>query len=133
MTFLLDTDTCVFWLRGHEAVRNQLITVRPENIAVSIITVAKLRYGAACSTHPEPNHRAIDDFISGVVIFGVDTETAHRFGDIKADLRRRGMLIEDSDLIIAATACAHDLTLVTNNLAHFQRIPGLRLENWVQG
>ena len=75
MTFLLDTDTCVFWLRGYETVRKHLIAAKLENIAVSIITVAELRYGAVCSTHPE-QHRAIDDFIGGVTVFGVNAETA---------------------------------------------------------
>ena len=132
MTFLLDTDTCVFWLRGYETVRKHLIAAKLENIAVSLITVAELRYGAVCSTHPEQNHRAIDDFIGGVTVFGVNAETARSFGDIKANLRQRGMLIEDFDLIIAATACTHNFTLVTNNLAHFLRISGLHLENWGQ-
>ncbi len=64
MKYLLDTDTCVFGLRGRASVRDRLAAVSPEETALSIITLAELRYGASCSTHPEANHRAIDDFVS---------------------------------------------------------------------
>ena len=98
MKFLLDTDTCVFWLRGQVSVRNHLAAVAPEEVALSVITLAELRYGAACSARPESNHQAIDDFISALSVLEVASEIAHVFGD------------QD----------------------HFSRIPGLRLENWVQ-
>ena len=68
MKFLLDTDTCVFWLRGRESVRSRLVAGDPEVTSISVITLAELRYGAACSSHPEANHHAIDDFVSGVAI-----------------------------------------------------------------
>lgn len=132
MTFLLDTDTCVYWLRGQSTVRDRLTAVASEEIAISIITLAELRYGADCSARPEDNHRAIDDFISGLAVVGVDPDAARVFGQIKAQLRRQGNLIEDFDLLLAATALASGLTLVTNNIAHFQRVTGLALENWAQ-
>jgi tRNA(fMet)-specific endonuclease VapC len=131
MNFLLDTDTCVFWLRGRESVRDHVTAVGPESIGISIITLAELRYGAACSARPEANQQAIDAFISAIDVLDIDLKIAHAFGDIKAELRKQGMLIEDFDLIIAATARVHDLTLVTNNVEHFRRIPGLHLENWI--
>jgi tRNA(fMet)-specific endonuclease VapC len=76
--------------------------------------------------------QAVDDFISALSILGVHLETAHAFGEIKAHLRKEGMLMEDLDLLIAATARTHNLTLVTNNQDHFGRIPGLRLDNWLE-
>jgi tRNA(fMet)-specific endonuclease VapC len=130
--FLLDTDTCVFWLRGLEGVRNRLSVVGPGETGVSVITVAELRYGAACSARPETNHQAIDDFLDGIPVLGVDLESTRVFGDVKAGLRKQGMLLDDFDLAIAATALAHSLTLVTGNLEHFGRIPHLSLENWGQ-
>ena len=132
MKFLLDTDTCVFWLRGREPVRHRLAVVGPEATGVSVITLAELRYGAACSARPEANHQAIDDFIAGITVLGVDPEMARVFGDLKALLHKQGMLIEDFDLVIAATALTHSLALVTNNVEHFRRIPRLPLENWTQ-
>ncbi len=131
MNYLLDTDTCVYALRGRPLVRERLTAVGPEAVAISIITLVELRYGAACSARPEDNHRAIEDFVQGVYLLGIDPAIARAFGDLKADLRQRGELIEDFDLLIASTARTLNLILVTNNLDHFRRIPGLRLENWV--
>jgi len=132
MTYLLDTDTCVFWLRGKPPVREHLQAVGPEAVAVSIVTLAELRYGAECSDQVASNHSAIDDFIAPLSIVDIDAETARAFGEIKAELRRSGALIDDLDLLIAATVHAHDLILVTNNQDHFGRVPGLRLDNWIQ-
>jgi len=131
MKFLLDTDTCIYWLRGHLAVRKRLNEITPQTLAISVITLAELRYGAAYSERPADNHQAINDFVSAITVLGLTPEAASIFGDVKADLRRNGQLIEDMDLLIAATARASDLTLVTNNVSHFERIADLRLENWV--
>jgi tRNA(fMet)-specific endonuclease VapC len=133
MTFLLDTNTCVFWLRGSSTVRQRLAAVGQEAIAISTITLAELRYGAEWSAQPVANHRAIDDFMSGVDLIDVGVETARHFGVVKALLRRQGNLIEDFDLLLAATALAHQMTLVTNNMHHFGRVPQLVTENWSQG
>jgi tRNA(fMet)-specific endonuclease VapC len=89
-----------------------------------------LRYRAAYSAQPEANQQAIDDFIGLIVVLGLDPETARAFGEAKAELQRRGVLIEDFDLLIAATARARGLTLVTNNAEHFGRVPELHFESW---
>jgi tRNA(fMet)-specific endonuclease VapC len=94
--------------------------------------LAELRYGADCSAQPDANHQAIDDFVSGVDVLDVDADIARAFGKIKAQLRRQGNLIEDFDLLLAATALTNNLTLVTSNTAHFGRIGGLTLDNWAQ-
>ena len=130
MKLLLDTDTCVFWLRGRPAVQARLAAVDPDALHISVVTLAELRYGADCSAQPDANHQAIDDFVSGVAVLAVDANTARAFGEVKAQLRRQGKLIEDFDLLLAATALANGLTLVTNNSAHFGRVAGLILDNW---
>ena len=131
MRYLLDTDTCVFCLRGREVARERVRAVGAAAIAVSAITLAELRYGASCSVQREANHQAIDDFISGIAVLDMDSAVAAVFGDLKSQLRQQGMLIEDFDLAIAATALVYDLVVVTNNEKHFSRIAELRLENWV--
>ena len=131
MTYLLDTDTCVFVLRGSESVRDRLGAIDPDTVAISVITLAELRYGAACSVKPEANHQVVDDFASGVVVLGLDQEIARLFGEFKSQLRKQGMLIDDFDLLIAATAHHYRLTLITHNLDHFSRLPELQLEDWV--
>ena len=95
MSFLLDTDTCVFWLRGNTAVRNHFSAVGVGAIAVSVVTLAELRYGASVSERADANHQAIDTFISSIALIGVDQLIARTFSDIKAELRSSGMLIED--------------------------------------
>lgn len=95
------------------------------------MTVAELRYGAACSAKAATNHQAIDDFLSGIATVGLDPAIARQFGEVKATLRVQGQLIEDADLFIATTALTYQLTLVTNNTQHFARITGLQLENWL--
>jgi tRNA(fMet)-specific endonuclease VapC len=132
MMFLLDTDTCVFWLRGQAAVHARLAAVDPEALNISVITLAELRYGADCSAQPDANHQAIDDFVSGVAVLAVDTDIARAFGEIKAQLRRQGNLIEDFDLLLAATALVNGLAVITNSTAHFGRIMGLTIDNWAQ-
>jgi tRNA(fMet)-specific endonuclease VapC len=129
--YLLDTDTCVAWLRRNAAVRRRVTAVGPASLAVSIVTVAELRYGASCSAQVDANHQAIDGFLSGVTVVGLDPAIARQFGDMKAGLRAQGQLLEDADLFIAATALAYQLTLVTNNTQHFARITSLQLENWL--
>jgi tRNA(fMet)-specific endonuclease VapC len=84
------------------------------------------------SHYPAANHRTIDDFASTVPILGVDVATATLFGTLKAHLRTQGMCIEDLDLLIGATALAHDLTLVTNNADHFGRMDRLRMDSWTR-
>jgi tRNA(fMet)-specific endonuclease VapC len=131
MRYLLDTDTCVFALRGNQSVQERLAAVDPESLAISVVTLAELRYGAACSARREANHEVIDDFTSGVILLGLDDAIAHVFGDLKARLRERGALIDDFDLLIAATAHRYHLTLITHNLEHFDRIHQLQAEDWV--
>jgi tRNA(fMet)-specific endonuclease VapC len=131
MRYLLDTDTCVFALRGHESTRERFGAVDPEAIAISVVTLAELRYGAAWSGRPEANHQAVDDFASGVMVLGLDDGIARLFGEFKAQLRKQGALIDDFDLLIAATAHHYRLTLITHNLAHFDRLSELRTEDWV--
>ncbi len=131
MRYLLDTDTCVFWLRGRANVRKKLSDVGVEEIGISVITLAELRYGASCAAERRKHHQALDNLINGLTVLGVSEETTRTFGDIKAELRERGELIEDFDLLIASTALTHDLALVTNNEKHFERISNLSLENWL--
>lgn len=131
MIYLLDTDLCVYWLRGYTSVRQQINAIEPGDLAISIISVAELHYGADCSNRPEHNHKVVDDFVNGLTVLTLKQPAARQFGEIKARLRGEGKLIEDFDLLIAATALTHDLTLVTNNLEHFKRIENLQIENWV--
>jgi predicted nucleic acid-binding protein len=132
VTYLLDSDIYVYWLRGNTAVRDRVRQAGLAHVSISTATLAELHYGAACSAKPEDNKEAIIAFRSGLTVLDVDERVADAFGAIKADLRQRGQLIEDIDLLIAATAQVNGLTLVTNNESHFARVSGLSLENWTK-
>jgi tRNA(fMet)-specific endonuclease VapC len=130
MKYLLDTDICVYWLRGDQAVHQKMSATDPNDLAVSIITVAELHYGADCSEKPEYNHKIVNNFVNGLSILNLEQTIACKFGEIKTRLRQKGTLIEDFDLLIAAIALNNNLVLVTNNVDHFTRIEKLQIENW---
>lgn len=130
MPYLLDTNTCVFYLRGKlnldEIIRNKGI----ENFYISEITVVELRFGAENSDNPTKSHKAVDAFLNGlsiIPIFGC----IKRYAKEKVRLRRIGKPMNDEfDLLIGVTSVENKLTLVTDNTKHFATISGIKLENW---
>jgi tRNA(fMet)-specific endonuclease VapC len=127
--FLLDTDTVSFALRGRGQVATHLLNRRPSEIHLSSITLAELRYGAD-RKRSRKLHNLIDTFIASVTVLPFDQAAADRFGLVAMALARRGTPIGEFDTLIAAHALAARLTLVTNNVKHFTRVAGLRVENW---
>jgi len=96
---------------------------------VSSISVAELWEGVHFSRDPARSGAQLRRFLEGVVVLGLDGAICSRFGRLRGELRRAGSLMRDFDLLIAATALVHDLTLLTNNRRHFQRIQALRIES----
>src|SRR5260370_37012384 len=101
-------------------------------IAVSAVTVAEVLHGAYYSTDPAARLLSTRALIGQLSVVDLDTAIADKFGEIKADLRRQGLLIADFDLLIGSTAIVAGRTLVTSNARHFLRLGahGLLLENW---
>jgi len=130
--YILDTDTCIYWLKGKEEVRSKVEQIGVDNLRITIITLAELKYGAFNSQKVSENLKNINDFLGKVKVLLLDEDAAERFGRIKAGLRRTGQLIEDFDILIGSIVLSHGGVLVTNNIEHFKRISGLSLENWVQ-
>ena len=130
--YILDTDTCIYWLKGKEEVRRKVEKIGVDNLRITIITLAELKYGAFNSQKVSENLKNINDFLGKVKVLLLDEDAAERFGKIKAGLRRTGQLIEDFDILIGSIALSHGGVLVTNNIEHFKRISGLSHENWVQ-
>jgi len=100
-------------------------------MAISSITLSEVIYGAEKSSHPNKNLDTIEEFISHLEVLFYDPTTSQQYGRIKSQLERKGQMIGEIDLHIAAHASSHSLTLVSNNLREFERIPNLDLENWV--
>ena len=130
LRYMLDTDIVSYALRGVGDVGERLLAIRPSLVSVSALTVAELRFGAE-HRKSKRLHRLIDAFCSGVTVLAFDEEAAARFGTVGAALATRGEPIGQIDTLIAAHALAEDMVLVTNNLKHYSRVPGLRTENWV--
>ena len=101
-------------------------------MCISSITFAELIHGVEKSTRPEHNLRQVEDFTSRLEVLEYDSKAAAHYGDIRADLERKGTPIGVNDLHIAGHARSEAITLVTNNLREFERVEGLRLDNWVQ-
>jgi tRNA(fMet)-specific endonuclease VapC len=134
MTWLLDTDTLseIVRRRPSPALLERLSEVDPGSLFTSVINVAELRYGAALREDRDPFWRKIEErIISQVRVVGLDERAAPVAGDIRAHLRTRGEKIGLADVLIGAIALAKGLTVVTNNLSHFSRIPGLKAVNWI--
>ncbi|MGH9823858.1 MAG: type II toxin-antitoxin system VapC family toxin [Blastocatellia bacterium] len=131
MTFLPDTNVCVTLLRRHAS---RLIarwqSVKTIDIVLCSVVVYELRYGAARSSDPVRAHAHLDLFFSPFTSLPFDDQSARRCAEILRELERTGMVIGPHDLQIAAIALQHGLTLVTHNTGEFNRISGLKLEDW---
>ncbi len=127
MNWLLDTDTIVYYMRAMPAVVRRLEATRASSRYISLITLGELYFGIFRSAL-----RRYRRFFARVKLLPFTPAIAERFGAIKADLARRGEMIADHDLWIAAHALVQQATLVTNNERDFTRIPDLRIENWTK-
>ena len=127
--YLLDTDWTIHWVSGHPEITRRLIELRPDGLALSIISLAELYDGVYASRDPGLSEAVLERFLHGVTLIGLDREICRLFGRERSRLRAGGRIVADFDLLIGATALRHDLTLLTNNRRHFERIDGLRLES----
>ena len=130
--YLLDTDIVIYSLKGHSAVKKNLERNLHAALKISIVTLIELYYGAYKSQKVASNIGKIKRIEDAVEIIALGRESAEIFAMLKADLEKSGIPLDDFDLILAACALSHDLVLVTNNVKHFQRIQGLKFENWAK-
>jgi len=130
MTYLIDTDWVIDHLNHIERVTRRLKELAPEGLALSIISLAELYEGVYYSREPVESDAALQRLLnSELTILGMDEETCKIFGKERGRLRAAGLIIGDCDLLIGATALRHNLTLLTNNRRHFERIDGVRMES----
>jgi tRNA(fMet)-specific endonuclease VapC len=130
MKFLLDTDTCIYALKRERGVLERLLAHSPAEIAVSVITEAELRTGAAKSDAAAKTSRLVENFLRPLTILDFVSTDAPTYAQVRAKLERAGKPIGPLDTLIAAHAVARKLTLVSNNRKEFGRVPGLAIENW---
>ncbi len=127
MKYLVDTDRAVDWLKGRADARQLLATLGNEGFAISLISYGEVYDGIYYGANPQRRERDFQDFLRSVPILPLDQAIMRRFARVRGQLRRQGRVIGDPDILIGATALHYDLSLVTRNVAHFERIPGLRL------
>ena len=131
MKYLFDTNVCIRILNGSSSgVVERLEGLDPSEVAMCAVVRAELVFGARKSTHVAENLRLVDALFEPFVCLPFDDRAADAYGSVRADLERVGRPIGPNDLLIAATALAHDLILVTHNLSEFGRVPGLDVDDW---
>ncbi len=132
MTYLLDTDICIYILnRPTPNLRSRFEKEPLSELGVSILTEAELYYGALHSSKPKNNRDRVESLLSPLTRLPFDSDAAGAFASIKENLAKRGKMIGAIDMLIAAVARSKNLTLITNNLKHFGEIQGLSIENWL--
>jgi tRNA(fMet)-specific endonuclease VapC len=133
VTYLLDTNTCIGWLRQNQPqIVARIQAQTPTDIVLCSVVVAELLFGVERS---DPAHRAntalrVDQLRQQFRSLPFDDAAAEPYGRIRADLTARGLTIGGNDMLIAAIALANGCTLVTHNTAEFSRVPGLVIEDW---
>ena len=131
LTYLLDTNIVIYVLKRRPIKVLEIFNRNASRMAISSITLSELMYGAEKSIHFDKNLEAIEEFVSHLEVLPYDSKASQHYGKIKAKLEKKGQIISENDLHIAAHAISQGLILVTNNLKEFKRVPQLGLENWV--
>jgi tRNA(fMet)-specific endonuclease VapC len=130
MSFLLDTDICSAHLRRPPGLAHRFIQYGGR-LHLSTVTLGELYAWAHRRPDPQPLLTLLEEFLSDIPLLAYDRQCAWEFGRIRGRLLREGVAVGTPDLMIAAVALAHDLTLVTHNTSHFRHIPGLQLTDWL--
>jgi tRNA(fMet)-specific endonuclease VapC len=131
MRWMLDTDICIFIMKHHPPqVRARLRRAAIGEVGISAIVLGELKLGIAKSKRRGDNTAALEDFLAYCIVLDWPQDAASTYADIRANLEAQGTPIGGNDLLIAAHAQHLGSTLVTNNTAEFERVSGLRLENW---
>ena len=134
MKYLLDTNICIYLIKQKpQEVIERFESESLGDIGISTITVSELYYGVEKSHHQEKNRSALEQFLLPLMIIDFDYQATIYYGKVRAALERKGQVIGPLDTLIAAHALSMDTTLVTNNEKEFNRVEGLRIENWVRG
>jgi len=132
--YMLDTNTCIAIIKHRpDTIKTRLATLAVEEVGISGIVAAELWYGVAFSQKKKQNETALKDFLDYVTELDWPFEAGKIYGRIRADLKGKGTPIGAMDLLIAAHALFLEAVLVTGNEREFQRVPDLKIENWMHG
>ena len=130
LKYMLDTNIVIYVIKRRPVLLLDKFNEHAGHMCISSITLAELLHGAEKSEQQEHNLHQVEDFISRLDVLAYDEKAAAHYGGIRADLEHKGQTIGVNDLHIAGHARSEGLILVTNNEREFNRVDGLRLENW---
>lgn len=131
--FLLDTNICIYLMKNtYPKLTERLFSYSPSQMAVSSITVFELEYGAAKSKWSEKTRLNLELFLAPFTIIPFDGKDAVIAGQVRRYLEKEGTPIGPYDLQIAAQALSRDMTVITHNVNEFNRVPGIKTEDWVK-
>lgn len=132
LKYMLDTNIVIYVIKRRPLEALETFNRHTGQLCISAITLAELLHGAEKSAKPEHNFKQVEEFVSRLEVLDYSTKAAAHYGDIRANLERKGAPIGVNDLHIAGHARSEGLILVTNNLREFERVEALRLENWLE-
>ena len=131
LRYMLDTNLCIRVLRERPAGLRERFNAEAAGLCISAVTLAELLYGAEKAARPVEMRPQVEGFAARLTVLPFDDAAAAHYGDIRADLERRGQVIGPYDLMIAGHARSKGLVVVTGNLGEFTRVAGLRAEDWL--
>ncbi len=133
MMYMLDTNICIYAIKNKpEQVFSRIKENLHKGLCISAITLAELEHGAAKSNYTEKSRAALSKFLTILNILPFDEVAAREYGNICAYLQKQGTPIGTMDMLIAGHAMSKGYTLVTNNVREFERVAGLKIENWAE-
>ncbi len=135
LRYMLDSNACICLIArksGYAKLAEKITALEPEEIGLSTIVVAELRYGVSKSAHKKTNAEALEQFLLPFLVTPFDESASNVYGDVRAELEAKGKTIGPLDTLIAAHALSVGVVLVTDNLREFSRVPGLKVENWLR-
>ena len=132
MKYMLDTNICIGLIRQKpQKLIHRLTQCEPGEVGVSSITIAELAHGANKSNQVEQNLSALEQFLLPIEVADFDQRASAAYGVIRAYLEREGKIIDSMDMLIGAHALSLGVVVITNNVDEFQRIPKLKVEDWM--
>ena len=131
LKYLLDTNICIYVIKNRPIAVLEQFNKHVGQMAISSVTLAELLHGCEKSQRVEHNTRQVEDFCSRLTVIDYGDKAALHYGSIRADLEKKGQTIGVNDLHIAGHARSESLVLVSNNLKEFDRVSGLRTDNWI--
>jgi tRNA(fMet)-specific endonuclease VapC len=128
--YMLDTNICIYVIKNYPEKLRERFERLAEQLCISSITLAELHYGAEKSMRRPENLEAIAQFSARLDVLSFSPKAAAHYGQIRAEFERLGRPAGGHDMLIGAHARSEGLTVVTNNSREFERMPGIRVENW---